>query len=388
MNKDQIGRVLSSGFLPSQVGALARYVEPISVWEPLDTVRASLAADPSVQCIPVEAEQGLYRILERRRVAHHPRSALSRFSGGGSIKPLLSSSFGVIDARQSVEHALNEILSAQREPYQHHLVFHRGRYFGVVQLSQLVRHAFGMREDELARARSIQQHLVHLGDWNPPDYSVEILLDMAYELGGDFYHRQPLSADRDLVVCFDVSGKNISAALSTSLISSFFSTLEIAHGFDDMGFGDIIGTLNTVLCRQTPPELFVAALFMFFDRRDDTLSVFNLGYSPLMVIEDGVESIPPDYPPLGIDEELHDDLQARRIPRRPGLRLFSASDGLADAQNRYGEPYGDEGVLSVVTRNATGTTGPQFLEELHQDVRTFIGDASRTDDITMIVLDF
>ena len=59
MNKDQIGRVLSSGFLPSQVGALARYVEPISVWEPLDTVRASLAADPSVQCIPVEAEQGI-----------------------------------------------------------------------------------------------------------------------------------------------------------------------------------------------------------------------------------------------------------------------------------------------------------------------------------------
>ena len=238
------------------------------------------------------------------------------------MKPLLSSNFGVIDARRSVERALRQILSERREPYQHHLVFHRGRYFGVVQLSQLVRHAFELREDELTRAGSIQQHLVHRGDWSPPDYNVEILLDMAYELGGDFYHRQPLSEDRDLVACFDVSGKNVSAALSTSLISSFFATLEIGRGFADMEFSQVIDTLNRVLCRQTPPELFVAALLVFYDRVDQRLHVFNLGYSPLVVLNGTLQGGPAGFPSLGnrrIDAWRSDTAHDRTEEGAPSL---------------------------------------------------------------------
>lgn len=391
MTHDQFGRVLSSGFLPNQVGSLTRSVEPVHPHDTLDHLRAVFAAAPELHCLPVETDPGLYRILDRRRVAHTHRGMLARLSGGGSIRPLLSSSFGVLDARQSVERALHQILAEQREPYQHHLVFHRGRLFGVVQLAQLVRHAFGQREEELNRAHSIQQHLVHRGDWTPPDYRAEILLDLAFELGGDFYHRQVLTPQRDLVACFDVSGKNISAALSTSLVSSFFATLEIDGGFSRFTAPELLQRLNTVLVRQTPPDLFVAGLMVFYDRAVQELEVYNLGYSPLYVISPAGEAevFQPDFPPLGIEEQLLDHLVPRRIPRRPALRLFSASDGLEDAQNRDGVIYGEKQVHASLRRHAgAGLPGQEFLAALHQDVRDFVGDAPRTDDITMIALDF
>lgn len=385
---EQIGQVLSSGFLPSQVGSLATYIEPVTDWEPLDRVLRTFARFPDIDCIPVESTEGPYQVVTRQELEAGRSRFGRRIFGSATIRPYVSSSYETVDARQSVAGAIQGILSRGGQPQAHLLVFHKGRYFGVVKLVDLVRHAFGDREHELVRARGLQQYLVHRGDWNPPDYEVEILLDMAFELGGDFYYRQSLTPERDLIACFDVSGKNVSAALSTSLISAFFATVATMGGFPDDDDTSIVRALNGVLCRQLPPGMFVAALLIFYHRPQRKIFVYNLGYAPLFVVGAPVEVLPPEAPPLGIEEALLEGIEPQTIDRRDGLRLFSASDGMADAQNRVGTDFSDEGVLDSVTNAAEIEGGAEFLARLHHDVREHIGDAPRTDDITMICLDF
>lgn len=69
----------------------------------------------------------------------------------------------------------------------------------------------------------------------------------------------------------------------------------------------------------------------------------------------------------------------------PGDTLLIYSDGLTDAQSQNGDFYGLERLQAAVEANA-GRSAQQMLDAILADVRQFVGDAPRFDDITAMVV--
>ncbi len=392
MDESQIGRVLSTGFSPHQIGYVATYIQPLTSFDTIEQFRAVFAHHREIGSVPVETSDGQMQIVPRESLSQRSTAAWMPFFS----RPLaryLSTDYGTLDARDHLEAVLAAQYAGDHEPQRHYVVFHRGRYFGVVDLSEILRAVFRLRSQEMERAREIQQHLLRPTQWDNAPYEVHTYLDMAYQLGGDFYYRKAVDERHEIVACFDVSGKNISAALSTSLIASFFSTLEVADRLKHIEPTELIAHANSVLYRQTPADMFVAAIVVFIDLERRAVRVFNHGYSPLVVYRRNgpdapppVETIEPQFAPLGIEETIDLD-GAVDIDLGTGSRVFSYSDGLPDAQDPAGSPFGDERVVELVHRNAH-LEGEAFIDALRREIRDFIGDAPRTDDITAILLTF
>ena len=91
-------------------------------------------------------------------------------------------------------------------------VYHLGKFYGVLSTERLIKHIFHLRNTELEKAGIIQEKMTGSGIYDEQGLFVDVKLKMAHNVGGDFYHVKKLSKDLCLISCFDVSGKDVSAA--------------------------------------------------------------------------------------------------------------------------------------------------------------------------------
>lgn len=61
------------------------------------------------------------------------------------------------------------------------------------------------------------------------------------------------------------------------------------------------------------------------------------------------------------------------------------TDGLLEIKNAEGEEFGKERLLNFVAKNALKSVDRQ-IELLKQEILSFQGDASQTDDVTFVIL--
>jgi serine phosphatase RsbU (regulator of sigma subunit) len=189
--------------------------------------------------------------------------------------------------------------------------------------------------------------------------------------------------------CFDVCGKGTAAALLTSTLSSFFSTLKVCGSLGSSSPGIIVSTLNKVVMDQTPEEVFIAGAFLFVDAAKREATFFNCGFPPLYAFFNDPESgkakgkiIHPDLWPLGINE--FSEPRGNTFPIHPGFRVFMHSDGLTDARNGRGELYGEERLRKFLFPRCMKKAA-EISRELAAEVEDFVGQAPKADDITVLV---
>ena len=71
----------------------------------------------------------------------------------------------------------------------------------------------------------------------------------------------------------------------------------------------------------------------------------------------------------------------------PGQVLFLYTDGLPEATNTSQKMFGEERMLQVL--NANRTLEPEeLLSKIHQAADSFVGEAERFDDLTMMAVSF
>jgi serine phosphatase RsbU (regulator of sigma subunit) len=87
--------------------------------------------------------------------------------------------------------------------------------------------------------------------------------------------------------------------------------------------------------------------------------------------------------PLGaLDVALWEE---KTLELKVGDLLVAFTDGIPEAINDQDEPFGDERLTQCVGN--CGNRSPQeFIESVVRSVDEFIGDVSRSDDITLLVL--
>jgi serine phosphatase RsbU (regulator of sigma subunit) len=379
---------LSEGYSVLKIGHITKFAEPINRGLRVSEALAYFEANEGFESLPVEGDTGVIGLVHKVDILKKKPGIMS----DPPIESYLDASSFSIDASENCEKAMVAILSRPRERlYDDFMIYERGRYFGIGTFADLSRNIAEIRNADLDKARKMQEFLMGRNSVSAPGIAVERYVGMAHQIGGDYVQCMDLGESLSMLACFDVCGKGTAAALLTSTISAFFSTLKVGGSLATSSPASIVSTLNRVVMDQTPEEIFVAGEFLFVDRAKRQAIFFNCGSPSLYVFFADPETgkakgkiLHPDLWPLGINE--FEDPQGVSFPLYPNFRVFMYSDGLTDARNQRGELYGEERLRKFLYPRYL-KKAPDIARELREEIDQFVGDAPKADDITALVVE-
>ena len=208
-------------------------------------------------------------------------------------------------------------------------------------------------------------------------------IDYCYQpadiLSGDMLLAARAPSGRADILVGDFTGHGVAAAMGSVPVSDLFHRM-VRDGRDP---GEIIDAINQRLYVYLPANLFLAAALVSVSPDGRTVSVWNGGMPDLLWLRDGelVERLPSTHLPLGIEERIrsHDRLCCY-CNLEPGDLLLLYSDGVTEARNPQGEPFGESRLREAV--RATGGDATQLGQRLDE----FRGQRQRVDDLTILAL--
>ena len=239
--------------------------------------------------------------------------------------------------------------------------------------------ALQQQEEELKRAREIQQMLLPstlpqlagvkiAGAWQP-----------AREVGGDYFDVIQLDKDRLGICVGDVAGKGITAALLMANLQASFRAFATTEASPQV----VCTKLNKFLCANIASGKFVTFFYAVLDADARTLTYENAGHSPgLLLRGDGTtETLRGGGAVLGaLPDWTYQDYTAQL---QPGDQLLLSTDGITEAENAKLEEFGDERLLEAA--RARHGSALELQRAIMQQVTAFCSGNFR-DDATLLVL--
>lgn len=379
----------NKAFSHSVIGYITTLVEPVDIDTPVDYVKNEFLQNSNLTAIPVSSHKKIVGIIEKSVLLNKNRKLYSILHP--TIKNYYNNDFLALKAREDATQALEDILRASKDLIRHCIIYFKGNYYGIVNTMDLMKHIQNLKSKALIDAQYIQNHLNGPAEINEPSFSAQINITMAHELGGDFHHFDRIGESAYLLSFFDVSGKDIGAALITGLISGFFSTLNHTGHFTTKNPREIIETLHKIIEERTPDDIFIAGILIFFNEETKKITIYNLGYSPVYVIKKAdtpeITIHNPDFPPFGFPTFNFDSAPPVTLTAEEGLIIFGSSDGLADAHDIHGKTFGFERIRQSI-KQALLDQDERLVETMKKKIRKFIGKSPQTDDITIFQLSF
>ena len=214
------------------------------------------------------------------------------------------------------------------------------------------------------------------------DIDIFGMLTPAKAVGGDlfdFYLR-----DDKLFFCIgDVSGKGVPASLLMAVSRSLFRNISSYESSPEK----IVSALNDAICENNDSSMFVTMFIGVLDLKSGHLRYCNAGHDAPMLIGRGVGTLPciPNLP-VGVIPDMKFVLQEDEIDRNTTIFLYT--DGLNEAEDNTHAQFGMERIKALAES--------LLLQKQHQPerlinamtdaVRQFVGDAERSDDLTMLAI--
>jgi len=237
---------------------------------------------------------------------------------------------------------------------------------------------------ELELCRRIQAELLPKAPHRCAFAEVEGLSIPARELGGDFFNYFALPDGSLALIMGDVSGKGLPAAL---LMSNLQATLRARVPVEG-DLAEFVTSLDHDVEGSTPSEVYVTLFLCIIDPVRRELRYVNAGHeSPYRVGADGrTTRLESTGRPVGL--MAGGRYEEKRIPLHEGDRLFLYTDGLTDAEDAGGTPFGGERLETVLASGTTVTTGGarDLLSRVEQAYLAHRGGIEAADDATLLVL--
>ncbi|MBK5965040.1 serine/threonine protein phosphatase [Thiocystis minor] len=154
---------------------------------------------------------------------------------------------------------------------------------------------------------------------------------------GDLVLTQHLPDGGLRVLVGDFTGHGLAAAIGALPVVDAFHAMT-RKGVEDL---DVLAEINRKLYQLLPTERFMAACLMSISGSGQELRWWNAGMpSAWLRGRDALHELASHALPLGILPELPDGETPHRIGLRPGDGLLIFSDGLLEARDRTGIPFG------------------------------------------------
>ena len=239
----------------------------------------------------------------------------------------------------------------------------------------------GRMEKELQMARDIQRGL--LPRTLPPIPGYEIAADWrsAREVAGDFYDCFPLDGGEFGVVVADVSDKGAPAAIFMAVARSLLRGAAMLADSPEA----MLRQANRTILSDTQSGMFVTVYYTILQPNGRIIGV-NAGHNcPLLYrVRQGThEFLPRGGRPLGWFE----DLPVAPLPYKlePGDVLVIYTDGLTEAEDILGRPYGEDRLVEAV-RSAGDQPAEVIMARILDSMEVFRGAAPPFDDTTLFVV--
>ena len=255
--------------------------------------------------------------------------------------------------------ALQEVVQRQREE--------SARVAGEMQAAQRI------QLDTLPRAQSLQD----------PRIELAASMEPALEVGGDLYDFYLLDDRRLFFMLGDVSGKGLPASIFMAVSKALCKSTILRD--KDADLGTLLSQTNTEVSRDNPAAFFVTVFVGVLDLTSGALDYCNAGQEnpwlvrphegALMRLDDA------GGPPLCAVDEY--DYRPARAHLAPGNVLCIVSDGVTEATDPSTTLYGTARVERVL---ATANSARGAVAALRDDVRTFVGGAAQSDDMTVLAV--
>jgi Stage II sporulation protein E (SpoIIE) len=217
---------------------------------------------------------------------------------------------------------------------------------------------------ELEAAHGVQTLMIPSQRLDTPGFVVESAYVPAREVGGDFFHIQPLPDGGLLVVIGDVVGKGLQAAMTVSMLvgalrrgRNTYQPLQVLRELNLVLVDQGHAALTTCLCARFTPE--------------HTLIVANAGHPSAyrntdeLPIAGGL--------PLGVESTTEYVEQSFEL--NADDKIVFVSDGVIEARNARGELYGFDRFLSALQHSSS----PASIARLAQDF-------GQEDDVTVVAV--
>jgi serine phosphatase RsbU (regulator of sigma subunit) len=236
--------------------------------------------------------------------------------------------------------------------------------------------------NELELARRIQQSLL------PSDFSCSDFLDATgvsepcQEIGGDFFDLIAINTDLCMLIIADVAGKGPPAALQAAMVQG------IVHAVSRSSpeLSSLMGTLNECILARSGEGRFVTAFAATLDAAG-RLRYTNAGHTrPVWIQANGqVTELTEGGPPLGTFK--NPGYEQGSVQLRPGDLLLLYTDGVTEAEDRTGSPFGTPCLLGWA-RGQAGHLPAEVKQSLIGAVSHFCGGVRQVDDLTVLVVQY
>jgi phosphoserine phosphatase RsbU/P len=203
----------------------------------------------------------------------------------------------------------------------------------------------------------------------------------AESVGGDFYTFIRLGRGRVGVMLGDVASHGFSAALVMALIMSAAGIHAATALTPDETLTALLDSVESELAQT---EMHFSVFYGVLDPKHGRLSYASAGHPHAFRVpaKGPPQRLEATSPPLGLGTSVA--IQRRQVPWSSGQDLLVLwTDGLVDARNDAGEPFGEQRLLDEVSAHRTDAP-----EAIVQSV-LFRADefgARPTDDRTLLVL--
>ena len=216
--------------------------------------------------------------------------------------------------------------------------------------------------------------------------------DMAHDGWHTCYHYQPaalVSGDYCDVVdggrrglffmLGDVSGKGIAAAMLMANLHALFRAL-ISAG---LPLGELVTQASRAFCETTLATHY-ATLVCGRAQNTGEIEICNAGHLPPLHIHQGkVVEVPSTGLPLGMF--CSQEFTLSRISLQAGDTLLLYTDGLTEAEDAAGTPYGTERLSRLAAGNHAAA-GSGLVSSCLKDLDAFRGAAEMRDDLTLMAV--
>ena len=219
---------------------------------------------------------------------------------------------------------------------------------------------------------------------NRSEFDIYATMTPAKEVGGDFYDFFLVDEDHIALVMADVSGKGVPAALFMVIAKTLIKN----HALLGESPAEILKHVNEQLCEGNETNLFVTVWIAIIDLRTGSGIAANAGHEhPALRRADGQFELVvyPHSPIVAVIEGMTFAEHSFRL--NPGDSLFVYTDGVTEARNENARLFGTARMLTAL--NVDPSASPErLLQNVRRGIDEFVGNADRSDDITMMCFSY
>jgi len=241
----------------------------------------------------------------------------------------------------------------------------------------------GVLRKELDIAARMQQSILPRQWPHDPRFGLWGMTTAAREVGGDFYDHFAIGWERIGLVVADVSGKGIAAGLFAMVSKTLLRAVAVQRQASP---AEVAHQVNNGLCEDNDSSMFVTAFLAQYEPATGRMAYVNAGHPPpLLVDANGVARWIPARG--GCAFGVMDDVPYTQseVQIAPGELLLMFSDGVNEAENAQGEPFGLDRVLALY-QGRPAIDAREAVQRLVDAVQSFASGVEQFDDITCLAL--